>query len=338
MTVRARLTFFYAIPVVIFGGVMTTVPLMGASRSSPVGSGPAEIPMKTTVSFQTGLWLGTMAVLVVLAIGGGWILAGSYLRPLRSIIATARDISANNLHRRLGPAKTRDEFEELSHTLDDLFERLETAFTAQRHFVANASHELRTPLTAERTVLQVALADPDADVESLRAACQEVLALSAAQQQLIDALLALASGAQAVSRNDTVDLADVARDALESHDTGTLDVAAELDPAPVTGDRRLIRSLVANLVDNAARHNTPGGRISVATAGSAITVGNTGPVVPPSEVDRLFEPFQQLDGRRIRHGKGYGLGLAIVRAVAEAHGAKLTAVAPAAPAAVPPPC
>jgi signal transduction histidine kinase len=281
------------------------------------------------VQFPFVTWSVSLAALVLVSIWLGWLVAGRFLRPLRTITATARDISASNLHRRLGPAGRTDEFAELAVTLDDLFERLEAAFASQRHFVANASHELRTPLTAERTLLQVALADPDATIESLRAACQEVLVLGAAQERLIEALLTLASGEQGVERREPFDLADVARGILRSRQCAGVTVDTALEATPASGDPRLVESLVANLVDNALRYNVPGGRVEVTTAtveGRArIVVRNSGPVVSPEEVDRLFEPFQQLHGRRIRHGGGHGLGLAIVRAIATAHGAALAA-------------
>jgi signal transduction histidine kinase len=124
-----------------------------------------------------------LAVMVVLSLALGWFIVGRLLRPLRTITATARDISASNLHRRLGLDGRDNEFRELSETLNDLFGQLEASFESQRHFVANASHELRTPLTAERTLLQVALADPDATAQMLRSACQEVLALGEQQER-----------------------------------------------------------------------------------------------------------------------------------------------------------
>lgn len=197
--------------------------------------------------------------------------------------------------------------------------------------MANASRELRTPLTAERTLLQVALADPDTTVESLLAACREVLALGAGQERLIEALLTLASGEQGVERREPLDLADLARRVLLSRRTAGVTVETALEAVPASGDPRLVESFVANLVDNALRHNVSGGRVEVTTTavegGARILVRNSGPVVPPEEVDRLFEPFQQLHGRPIRYGEGHGLGLAIVRAIVTAHGAALVAEA-----------
>jgi signal transduction histidine kinase len=321
---------FYAGPFVVSGAVLLAVPLLGVSQTVPATGSPAPRPAQG-VHYPFLTWSLSLAALVLVSIGLGWLVAGRFLRPLRTITTTARDISARNLHRRLGPTGRADEFAELAATLDDLFARLEAAFASQRHFVANASHEMRTPLTAERTLLQVALADPDATVESMRAACRDVLALGVAQERLIDALLTLASGEQGVERREPFDLAEVARRVLRPRRAAGLTVDTALAAAPASGDPRLVESLVANLVDNALRHNVPGGRVEVTTAtveGRArIAVRNSGPVVPPAQVDRLFEPFQQLAGQRVGHGEGHGLGLAIVRAIADAHGAALVAQA-----------
>ncbi|WP_018505519.1 sensor histidine kinase [Parafrankia discariae] len=337
-TLRTQLTLLYAGPFLVSGVLLLAVPILQTRRSVPVGAPPGlgtDFPPGPDTSRVLAVCAVALAVLVVVSIILGWLVAGRFLRPLRTMTATARDISATNLHRRLGPHRRAGEFTELASTLDDLFARLEAAFASQRHFVANASHELRTPLAATRAVLQVALADPGATVDSLRAACRDVLALGGTQESLLEALLTLAGGEQGVEHREPFDLAVIARDVLRTRrtdgvaGTGSVEVTGAFGAAPATGDPRLVESLVANLVDNALRHNIPGGRVEIATAttsrGARVTVGNTGPVVPPDQVERLFEPFQQLGGQRVRRAAGHGLGLAIVRAVAGAHGATLTA-------------
>jgi signal transduction histidine kinase len=274
-----------------------------------------------------------VAVMVVLAVGVGWLLAGRLVLPLRAITASARDISASNLHRRLGLNGHDDEFSELGQTLDDLFARLEASFESQRHFIANASHELRTPLTAGRALLQVAIADPEPSIQALRATCEELVDLTDQQERLIAALLTLADSQRGLEHPAPMDLADITQDVLlgRQHEADRHDVrlVATLAAAPATGDPSLAESLVANLVDNAIRHNRPGGQAEISTAltagGAVITVGNTGPLIPPGDVEELFQPFRQLGTQRIRNGEGHGLGLAIVRAIADAHGATLTA-------------
>jgi signal transduction histidine kinase len=271
-------------------------------------------------------------IMVVLAAVLGWAIAGRSLRPLRAMTATAQAISADSLHSRIGLDSPYEEFAELQATLDDLFGRLDAAFRSQREFVANASHELRTPLTAERALLQVALADPDASAESLRAACEEVLALGAGQERLIESLLTLASSEQGIDRWQALDLSEITAEAIlvrqEIAASQGVQITTALTPAPAQGDPRLVESLVANLVDNAIRHNVPGGRVDVATSGTSITVRNTGATIPPADLDRLFEPFQRLRHARVRHPDGHGLGLAIVRSIAEVHGATITTRAP----------
>lgn len=332
-TLRTQLTLLYAVPFFLSGAALLTIPILQVRESVPAGtqSGPGPGPSNSHLSpVLTASVLG-LAAMVVVSVVLGWLIAGRFLRPLRTITATAMDISASNLHRRLGRTGRDDEFTDLARTLDELFERLESSFESQRHFVANASHELRTPLTAERTLLQVALADPDSTSETLRAACRDVLALGESQERLIDALLTLASSEQGVEQREPFDLAGIAHGVVLARDEEAhrrdirLDTA--LAAAPATGDPSLVESLVANLVDNALRHNTTGGRVEIATSISGgcarVTVGNTGPVIPPEQVDRLFQPFQRLGGQRVSHTDGHGLGLAIVRAIAGAHGATL---------------
>jgi signal transduction histidine kinase len=332
-TLRTQLTMLYAGPFLVSGAALLTVPLVGASQTEPAGAGPGPGGGTGAGTRDISPIVATSVValiaMVVVSFVVGWFVAGRFLRPLRTITATARDISATNLHRRLGRTGRGDEFTELARTLDDLFARLDDAFASQRHFVANAAHELRTPLTAERTLLQVALADPDITVDSLRAACREVLTLGRAQERLIDALLTLASGEQGVERREPFDLADLAGSAVRAANgearLRAVVVETALAPACTAGDPRLAESLISNLVDNAIRHNRRGGHANVSTTsdptGASIRVTNTGPLVPADELDRLFEPFRRLGGRRVRHPDGHGLGLAIVRAIALAHGA-----------------
>jgi signal transduction histidine kinase len=280
-------------------------------------------------------WLA-LALATVASAMFGWIAAGRVLRPLRTITTTARNISAGSLHQRLALGGPDDEFKQLGDTLDELLGRLEASFEAQRRFVANASHELRTPLTLERTLLQVALADPNASAETLRSTCEELLVSGRDHEHLLEGLLTLASSERGLERRERLDLARVANHVVlasraEAEELG-LHIEPALAPARVSGDRALIERLIANLTDNARRYNQPGGRVEIRTAtddGHAVlTVSNTGPAVPPGEIDRLFEPFQRLAPGRTTPGPGaggHGLGLSIARAIAAAHDAVISA-------------
>jgi signal transduction histidine kinase len=269
-----------------------------------------------------------LALMAIISTALGWVVAGRVLRPLRTMTTATQEISEENLNRRLSMHGPRDELRQLADTIDGLLGRLEGAFDAQRRFVANASHELRTPLTAVRALLEMVLSDPKATVDTFRATCEQVLEESEQQEQLIEALLTLAQGQRGIDRAETFDLASVAGVVLRSRDgvaaAHHVEIGGALTPATISGDARLIERLVANLVDNAIRHNVPGGRVdvSVRSGGRAtLTVTNTGPVVPPEEVDRLVQPFQRLAADRTSHRDGLGLGLSIVAAIASAHDA-----------------
>ncbi|MEP7025158.1 MAG: HAMP domain-containing sensor histidine kinase [Actinomycetota bacterium] len=338
---RTQLALSYAGLFFVSGAVLLTIPgtaLVGIKRSVRVGSGNRAAALAQHGTDVHRLVVGSvagLAVMFVLSLVLGWLMAGRLLRPLRTITATARDISASNLQRRLRLGGRDDEFRELGETLDDLFGRLEASFASQRHFVANASHELRTPLTAQRALVQVALADPDATAPALRSACAEVLALNRHQERLIDALLTLASSERGIEQREPFDLAEVAGKAVLARHQEAAERGIHLDTAlataPVTGDPRLAGSLVANLVDNALRHNVAGGRAEISTAltgeRGCLTVRNTGAVIPPDEVGPLFQPFRQLGSERVGRAGGHGLGLAIVQAIAAAHGATVAAQA-----------
>lgn len=275
---------------------------------------------------QSGIALAGMAVF---SIALGWLVAGRVLRPLRTITRATRRISATSLHERLALSGPDDELKELGDTIDGLLGRLDAAFTAQRRFIANASHELRTPLARQRTLVQLALADPEASTTTLRAAHERVLAANRQQERLIEALLTLARGDAGLDRSEPFDLAQVTEDVLVARESEAvrrgLDLSMSLSPAPAAGDPHLVERLVINLVDNALRHNLDGGHVHVSTGCSqgqaVLTVTNSGPVVAASEVERLLQPFQQA---RTDHGGGLGLGLSIVHAIATAHAATLT--------------
>ncbi|MEU1664017.1 HAMP domain-containing sensor histidine kinase [Streptomyces sparsogenes] len=342
-SLQTRLALAYAAGLYaagVFVLVLVIVPLAGVDAATPKGHPSPGVTTGTARGISLPHLLTGSAValvlLIPLALALGWFVAGRFLHPLRAITTTAKSISAGNLHRRLGLGEPTDELTELGHTLDDLFARLQASFDAQRHFVANASHELRTPLAGLRTLLEVALADPDADADTLRSACHEALALGEHQERLVKALLVLATSERGTSRRDALDLARIVEGVLASRrhlatDRG-IDLAEHLEPAVTAGDPRLIESLVANLVDNAIRHNHPGGHIEITTrtsgARATLAVTNSGPVIPDNHVQRLFHPFQKLAPDRNGHREGYGLGLAIVSAVTQAHHATLTADAP----------
>lgn len=239
---------------------------------------------------QSGIALAAMSLL---SLGLGWLVAGRVLRPLAD------------------------------------------SYEAQRQFVANASHELRAPLTRLRVLSEVALASSDADFASLRTAHERVLASEQHLEALIDALLVLTRGRAGLERRERLDLQALTSQVLLAHESqlagADLDVRATLDAAPTTGDPRLLERLIANLIDNAIHHNTPHGQIEIATGirdrRAFLSVANTGPTIPPEELQRLFQPFQRLGSARTRHNSGHGLGLSIVRAIATAHHAHLSAYA-----------
>jgi signal transduction histidine kinase len=274
-----------------------------------------------------------LAGIAVAAASIGWFIAGRVLRPLRTITGTARRIAASSLHERLALHGPDDELKELADTLDNLFARLEASFDAQRRFAANASHELRTPLTRERTLLQVTLADPASTADTWRSVSRELLASNAEQERLIEALLTLASGEAGTSQREPLDLAAMTSEALTVPRPAIsrlgLHVHTNIQTAALDGDPLLVQQLVTNLIDNAVRHNIPGGNVQVATgtiSGHAIlSVSNSGQDIPPADVDSLFQPFQRLGPRSARRDRGHGLGLSIVRAIAITHGATITA-------------
>jgi signal transduction histidine kinase len=363
-TIRLRLTLIYCGLFLACGACLLVITYVLVRFTFPAGSthtylhpsrgsgSPGPLPSLATLRAQTArqrdadlhqlllVSAGALAGMVLVSLALGWIVAGRVLRPLRTIMTATRDLSSATLDRRLALPGPDDEIKELGDTIDELLDRLERSFAAQRLFVANASHELRTPLTLERALLEAALANPDASGATLRKTCERLLGVNADQERMIEALLTLATSERGIDRPEPLDLAETAARVLDFHRNEAehlgLRVDAVLAPAATHGDPDLIERLVANLLDNAVRYNRRGGLVEVTTetdAGcAAITVHNTGPPVPPDRVDELFQPFRRLGPNRTRQpgttghrAGGHGLGLSIVAAVASAHGADLTA-------------
>jgi len=273
-----------------------------------------------------------LGVMTILSAGAGWIVAGRVLRPVRTITDTARRASEQNLGERIALAGAKDELKELADTFDDMLERLDRAFATQRRFVADASHELRTPLTVMRTAIDVTLAKPGRTHEQLESMAIRVRRAVERAEGMIDALLTLAISEQGrASFNEPFNLATAAEDAIDAAAAQIerlgLRLQADLDPAETAGDPQLLDRMVSNLVDNAVRHNTPGGEVCVASGvrdGIAfLQIANSGPQVPPEAIPSLFEPFRRLERRA--GSDGAGLGLAIARSVAAVHGTTVQA-------------
>ncbi len=282
------------------------------------------------IVWQSGIALGLMAVL---SIGLGWFVAGRMLRPVEEIAATARRIGEASLEERIALAGPSDELKDLADQFDAMLDRLQSAFEAQREFVANASHELRTPLTIIRTELDVTLDDPGAGREQLERTVEVVRRAIDRTEGLIDRLLVLARAEEPLQRGEESDLADAVRRALDAREAeiAELGLRATLDlgEATVEGDPMLLDRLAGNLVDNAVEHNEQGGRIEIASSQDEETarlrVSNGGPLIPEEEAPRLFERFARLERARTRGRGGYGLGLSIVRAIVRAHRGEATA-------------
>jgi signal transduction histidine kinase len=251
---------------------------------------------------------------------------------VRVITGTARRASERHLGERLALTGARDELRELADTFDDMLERLDAAFAAQRRFVANASHELRTPLTVMRTAIDVTLAKPSPTATRLTGMAARVRRHVDQAEAMIEALLTLAVSDQGTLSAEFTDLATTAEDAVDAAapeiERMGLRVETKLDPAETTGDPQLLERMISNLVGNAVRHNEPGGWVRLRTGadGTAVylEVANSGPVVPDDAVASLFEPFRRM-AARTGDRDGVGLGLSIVRSVATAHRGTVTA-------------
>jgi signal transduction histidine kinase len=361
-TIRVRLTLLYAGAFFLAGAILVALMYLylGLSLDHQLSGRAAsteqlrshEVPPGLVDQLRTQLQqdrdntlramltasLVALGVIGVAAGGFGWLLAGRALRPLQDITATARRVADRSLHERIALDGPDDEIKDLADTFDAMLERLDRAFDSQRRFVANASHELRTPLTINRTLIEVALDNPQAS-ESLRQLGTALLAVNQRHERLIDGLLTLASSQERLSTHSPVDLADILRRIATESQAAARDAGVEirtaLASAPVAGDPALLERLAQNLIDNAIRYNLAEHGWVAVTSGlddgnAQLTVENPGPPVPTYEIPGLFEPFRRLatTERRaaVSSNHGAGLGLSIVRSVAHAHGGDVHAI------------
>jgi signal transduction histidine kinase len=269
-----------------------------------------------------------LGIVAAVAIALGWLAARQVLRPLSTITATARRISASSLRERLNLPGPDDELKDLGDTLDDLFERLETAFDAQQRFVANASHELRTPLTMMRTALDVATCNPHPTGRDVTILATKMRRGLDQADRLLESFLMLARAHNgSFTGGTTASLGQLASAALAERSQAivamqlTIEQAAQ--HAAVAGSEILLTRMVDNVIDNAVRHNQPGGWIRVATeadcAQARLVVETGGRMLDAGEVRELARPFRRLAPDRTGSDSGTGLGLSIVAAIAATH-------------------
>jgi two-component system, OmpR family, sensor histidine kinase VanS len=271
-----------------------------------------------------------LAIMTVVSIALGWLIAGRVLRPLRTMTATTRQISERNLHERLALPGPRDELKDLADTIDSLLARLQAHVAEQRRFAANASHELRTPLAITKTLLDVARSDPSQDDGAL---VERLHAVNTRAVDLTEALLVLSRADQRSFTRENVDLCLMAEEATETllplAEERGIAIETAVEMTPTVGSRALLLQLSTNLIHNAIVHNLPGqGTIWVSTSarpdGVELTVENTGETLAPQMVCTLAEPFLRGDERVRADHAGAGLGLAIVKSIAQAHDGTLT--------------
>jgi signal transduction histidine kinase len=345
MSVRTRLTLVYSALFVAMGVVLETMTYVlavravrGQFRVTVTGSAEdhtggrvrgdnditAQIArQQETVQHQlVQSAILTLIAVTILSIVLGYIVSGRMLRPLQQMTATARRLSESTLHERFGFDGPRDEIKELADTFDNLLDRLHRAFESQRQFVANASHELRTPLAINRTIIDVAVAKPDAP-EAVRTLGTKLQGAIVRQERLIEGLLLLARSQHDLHERSPRDMAVLTASALE-HLSATaqrarVTITRQLAPARTSGNSVLLERCAANLIENAIKYNSTERHVWVRTGeadGRAwLQVENTGPPVRQEQIDAIFQPFRRLQADRIKSADGAGLGLSIVRSV-----------------------
>ena len=270
-------------------------------------------------------YVAIMGAMALLSGALGWFVSGRVLRPVSEITAAARRVSQESLHERIALEGPDDELKQLADTFDSMLGRLEAAFERQAAFVSNASHELRTPLSVIRAEADITLADEADDPEALRRSLAVVREAGERSERLIDALLALARADRGDHPRTEIDLGELVRQLTDEADVDDLRLELALGPARVLGDRELLRTMTANLIDNAVRHNSDDGWIDIRTESvgeeARLEISNSGTRITPEEAASLPEPFRRVGIART--GDGLGLGLSIAASVAQAHGGRL---------------
>lgn len=263
-----------------------------------------------------------MLAVLVGAVVAIWGAAVWCLRPVRDLAEPIAHVGPQNLgHRIRRPG--RDELARLTGAIDEMMERISAGYEGQRRFAANASHELRTPLAVQRTLIEVGMARTLTG-EQMELLTAQLLQTNERNERLIEGLLTLSESDQGLRSRTPQRLDEIVAGVLAGFQDRAREAGVTIDshlaPRVVPGERVLLERLVTNLVENAIKYNRPGGALTVAVGGTpALTVVNTGQVVPAEAVAGLFEPFRRLAADRTGHGGGAGLGLAIARSITQAH-------------------
>jgi signal transduction histidine kinase len=272
--------------------------------------------------------LGLLAVLVVAVVIAFTRWA---LNPIRSLTATVSRLGPQNLGERVAVSDERDETAALALELNRMMDRLAAGYEGQRSFAANASHELRTPLAVQRALIEVSMSSP-LTTDQLELLTRQLLETNERNERLIEGLLVLSESERGLVGATPQQLDRIAESVVHRHleqaEQAKVRLHADVTPRVAMGEAVLLERLVTNLVQNAIKYNRPGGCVSVCVGETpALRVSNTGPSVEAQEVPALFEPFRRHSATRIDHGGGAGLGLTIVRSIAQAHGGSVTATA-----------
>jgi len=275
---------------------------------------------------------GAGLCVLALGLGGGWWIASRAMRPLQDISATASRISGGNLAERINVADTENELGQLAGVLNSTFARLEAAFAQQKQFTADASHELRTPIAVLLSEAQTTLARPRS-AEEYRETIEACLETAQQMRRLTESLLELArfDAGHEKLRHEPVDLMEIARASVELVQPlaaeKDIKIHCDLMPVEVLGDEVSLGQVITNLVTNAIRYNKPAGEVRVQTRldakAAVLTVADTGPGIAAEDLPHIFERFYRADkSRTAAHGRT-GLGLAICKAIVDAHGGHL---------------